>query len=215
VLLRLLGARSRSLIFGPYVSSSFLGNEPTNTSPKRPLSDEKDEENYMLQVLKKSVMEADLVGDITCRGGFGRPDALTLRDEVELPGPELPGTELPGTELPGTELPGPEDIGLVIEFKSTHNLPLHMAGSDVVEAYNEAYQHVMVERVGRTPAWSRVCHLIGQLLGYMVENGRRYGVLSSATRAYFLYIEGDGLAATVRISNPWFVGAPNFLREWA
>jgi hypothetical protein len=37
-----------------------------------------------------------------------------------------------------------------------------------------------------------MCHLIGQLLGYMVENGRRCGVLSSALRAYFLWIEGDG-----------------------
>ncbi|CAB9509550.1 expressed unknown protein [Seminavis robusta] len=39
----------------------------------------------------------------------------------------------------------------------------------------------------------------------MVENGRRYGVLSSATRAYFLFIEGDGEKAQVRISSPWFI----------
>jgi hypothetical protein len=106
------------------------------------------------------------------------------------------------------------DIGLVVEFKSTHNLPLPMTDAAVVAAYNAAYEEVYTHLAGRTPAWSRVCHPIGQLLGYMVENGRRYGVLSSATRAYFLFIEGEGQAAVVRISRPWFVGEPNFLQAW-
>jgi hypothetical protein len=90
-----------------------------------------------------------------------------------------------------------------------------MTDAAVVKAYNAAYKAVITDRGGRSPAWSRVCHPIGQLLGYMVENGRRYGVLTSATRAYFLWIEGDGELAEVRISTPWFVDERDFLREWA
>jgi hypothetical protein len=109
-------------------------------------------------------------------------------------------------DVPITPITDSNNIGLVVEFKSTHNLPMPMTDAAVVEAYNAAYTAVMIQQSGRTPAWSRVCHPIGQLLGYMVENGRRYGVLSSATRAYFLWIEGDGESAKVRISTPWFVG---------
>ena len=113
------------------------------------------------------------------------------------------------------DIAAPADIGLVVEFKSTHNLPVPMTDISVVETYNTAYHDFITLQSGRTPAWSRVCHPIGQLLEYMVENGRRYEVLSSATRAYFLCIEGDGQGAQVRISSPWFVGEPNFLRAWA
>ena len=136
-----------------------------DSSPMISLSDEKAKEAYMLGVLKKSVMTAGLVGTITSRGGMGKPDAMTLNRDTE-------------TALPA-------DIGLIAEFKSTHNLPLPMTAAGVVESYNSAYDQVINQRIGRTKAWSRVCHPIGQLLGYMVENGRRYGVLSSATRAYF------------------------------
>jgi hypothetical protein len=70
----------------------------------------------------------------------------------------------------------PADIGLVVEFKSTHNLHMPMTDAAVVEAYNAAYSEViLIEGSGRSPALSYVCHPIGQLLGYMVENGRRYG----------------------------------------
>lgn len=166
-----------------------------DTSPHISLSDEKEEEGYLLLVLKKSLMTAGLLGKISSRGGLGKPDALTLKADVEIP--------------------GPSDIGLIAEFKSTHNLHLPMTSMAVVAAYNRAYQDVVINRIGRTTEWSRICHPIGQLLGYMVENGRRYGVLSSATRSYFVFIEGDGPNAIIRISNPIFVGEPNFLRAWA
>ena len=167
-----------------------------DTSPKMMLCEEKDEEGYMLSVLRKSLMTAGLMGAISCRGGIGKPDAITLKED-------------------DVDIAAPADIGLVVEFKSTHKLPVPMTDVSVVETYNTAYHDVIILRSGRTPAWSRVCHPIGQLLGYMVENGRRYGVLSSATRAYFLFIEGDGEKAQVRISSPWFIGEPNFLRAWA
>jgi hypothetical protein len=166
-----------------------------DTSPQFSLSDEKEEEAYMLSVLKKSLVKAGLLGTVSSRGGLGKPDAISLKNDVEIA--------------------APADIGLIVEFKSTHNLPMPMTDGAVCEAYNAAYEAVINQQTGRTPAWSRVCHPIGQLLGYMVENGRRYGVLSSATRAYFLWIEGDGQVADVHISNPWFVGEPNFLRAWA
>jgi hypothetical protein len=166
-----------------------------DTSPVNSLSDEKEEEGYMLGVLKKSLMMAGLLGTISSRGGIGKPDAITLKKDVEIA--------------------APADIGLVVEFKSTHNLLLPMTDAAVVKAYNAAYEEVIIQQSGRSPAWSRVCHPIGQLLRYMVENGRRYGVLSSATRAYFLWIEGDGELVEVRISTPWFVGERDFLRAWA
>jgi len=165
------------------------------TSPLISLSDEKEEEGYMLYVLKISLMTAGLLGTISTRGGLGKPDAITLKEDVAIA--------------------APADIGLVVEFKSTHNLPLPMTDAAVVEAYNGAYEDVINQQGGRSSTWSRVCHPIGQLLGYMAENGRRYGVLSSVTRAYFLWIEGDGQEAEVRISTPWFVGEHNFLRAWA
>ena len=167
-----------------------------DSSPQIDLSDEKEEEAYILGVLRKSLMTAGLIGKIATRGGLGKPDAITL----------------PNREV---AMALPSDIGLIVEFKSTHNLPMPMTADRVAEVYNTAYEEVINQRMGRTAGWSRVCHPIGQLLGYMVENGRRYGVLSSATRAYFVSIKGDGVQAKVCISAPWFVGEPNFLRAWA
>ena len=142
-------------------------------------------------------MKTKITGEITTRGGIGRPDAMVLKT------------------TPEDGLPKSEDIGLIAEFKSTHNLPLPMTADDVANFYNRAYKEVTMERKGRSSLWARVCHPIGQLLGYMVENGRRYGALASATRAYFVTIQGSGSNARVGISDPFFVGQHNFLRAWA
>jgi hypothetical protein len=112
-------------------------------------------------------------------------------------------------------IPNAADIEIIVEIKATHNLALPMTGIDVSNAYNDAYNNVYTLRGGRTTSWSNVCHPIGQLLGYMVENGRRYGALSSGTRTYFLYISGNGQGAQVHISDAWFIGQANFLRAWA
>jgi hypothetical protein len=161
------------------------------TSPSIYLSDEKEAEGYMMLVLKTSLMTAGLLGTITSRGGLGKPDAIILKTDAEIA--------------------APADIGLVVEFNSAHNLPMPMTAAAVVEACNTAYDEVIIQRSGRTDAWSRMCHPIGQLLGYMVENGRRYGSLSSAKRAYFFWIVGDSELAKVRISTPWFVGECDFV----
>ena len=90
-----------------------------------------------------------------------------------------------------------------------------MTDASVARVYNAAYEEVMNLLSWQTPARSRVCHPIGQLLGNMVDNGRWNGILSSATRAYFLWIEEDGKQAEVHISSLFFVGVPNFSRALA
>ncbi|KAG7368279.1 hypothetical protein IV203_031022 [Nitzschia inconspicua] len=177
--------------------SDIFGFSSSLTNNKMSLSDEKEEENYILMVLKKSLMMADLVGSITTRGGIGKPDALTLKTNID------------------TGLPSPDDIGLVAEFKSTHNLSMPVSADAVAAAYNQAYHTLITERGGQSSMWARVCHPIGQVLGYMADNGRRCGVLSSATRSYFLAIQSNGHDARVYISNAFLVGQPNFLRAWA
>ena len=161
------------------------------------LPDEAAEETYMLQALKSSLVNAGILGKIKKRGGLGKPDAFTLRTSEEV------------------DLATPSDIGLIVEFKSTHNLPLPMSAATIATSYNKAFRTVIIEQGGRSSTLSRVCHPIGQILGYMAENGRRYGVLSCATRSYFLKIEGQGADARVFISDPFFVGQNNFLRAWA
>ena len=170
------------------------------TNERMTLSDEKEEETFLITVLKKSLMMANLVNTITTRGGIGKPDALTLRQGVK-----------------SDELASPGNIGVISEFKSTHNLPLPMTANGVASAYCKAYQTVIAgERGPRCPPeWARVCHPLGQLLGYLAENGCRYGALSSATRTYFVTIQGYGADALVYISNAFFVGQANFLRAWA
>jgi hypothetical protein len=44
----------------------------------------------------------------------------------------------------------------------------------------------------------------------MVDNKCRYGVLTSATRTYFVQITGNGQDATVHISEPYFRGEVNY-----
>ena len=168
------------------------------TNERMALSDEKEEEMFLITVLKKSLMMANLLNTITTRGGIGKPDALTLRRGVN-----------------SDELASPGNIGVISEFKSTHNLPLPMTANGVACAYCKAYQTAIAERGLRCSEWARLCHPVGQLLGYMVENGCRYGALSSATRTYFVTIQGHGADALVYISDAFFVGQTDFLRAWA
>jgi hypothetical protein len=104
-------------VLKPKYSDIFqLSMFDTNPSPIMTLSDEKEEEAYTVLVLKKSLVLAGLLGTITSRGGLGQPDGITTEEDVEIA--------------------APADIRLVIEFKSTHNLPIPMTDADVVVAYN-------------------------------------------------------------------------------
>jgi hypothetical protein len=61
------------------------------------------------------------------------------------------------------------------------------------------------------PAWSMVCHPLGQIFGYMLDNKCPFGALTSGSRTYFVSISGYD----VKISDAWFVGQKNYLRAWA
>jgi hypothetical protein len=71
-------------------------------------------------------------------------------------------------------------------------------------------QKEALEQRQRDVEYSRVCHPIGRLVGYMFDNKVRYGVLSSGTKTYFLLAsESD-----VHISPAWLIGQKNYLRAW-
>jgi hypothetical protein len=89
-----------------------------------------------------------------------------------------------------------------------------VTASKIVEKYQLAYKEVIIERKNRTRHWSNICHPIGQLLGYMVDNSCRYGALTSATRTYFFQITGHGREATIHVTEPYFPGEQNYIRAW-
>lgn len=106
---------------------------------------------------------------------------------------------------------------IVGEAKSTHNLPLPMTAGTVVRQYNDAFNNRNNDPSPRQiRAWSHVGHPTSQLVGYMILNSCRFGLLTSATRTYFVHIYRSGNGEdVVTISNAWFVGQPNYLRAIA
>jgi hypothetical protein len=106
---------------------------------------------------------------------------------------------------------GKYQITVMCESKSTHNLLLPLDAEQCVQKYNEAFNQVFVQRGPRTPAWSMVCHPLGQLFGYMQDNKCPFTALTSGTRTYFISISGED----IKISDAWFVGEKNYLRAWA
>lgn len=107
---------------------------------------------------------------------------------------------------------------VVGEFKSSHNLLLPVEATEIVRKYQEAYTAVYNNIQGEEEhplEWSNICHPLGQLLGYMVDKGCRYGILTSATRTYFLKVEGTGDNACVYVADAFFPGEQNYLRAWA
>ena len=103
---------------------------------------------------------------------------------------------------------------IVGEAKSTQNLPLPMDAREVVRQYNDAFASTDQDPTeAQVRAWSHVGHPVSQLVGYMILNRCRYGMLTSATRTYFVHIDTqhDG-EDTVLISNAWYIGQPGYLR---
>lgn len=103
---------------------------------------------------------------------------------------------------------------IVGEAKSTQNLPLPMDAREVVLQYNDAFaSNDQDPTAAQVRAWSHVGHPVSQLVGYMILNRRRYGMLTSATRTYFVHIDTqqDG-EDIVLISNAWYIGQPGYLR---
>jgi len=111
---------------------------------------------------------------------------------------------------------GKKRIAIVGEAKSTHNLPLPMGAQDIVNQYNDAVASSSLDPTrAQILAWSHVGLPLSQLIGYMILNRCRYGMLTSATRTYFLYIDNVDDADIVRISDAWFIGQPGYLRAIA
>lgn len=137
------------------------------------------------------LMTAKIIGDICIEatGSLGKPDFVTRNDAQQL--------------------------SMVAESKSTHNLLLPTTASDLVDKYKAAYDDVVTNQAKRTQEWAHIAHPIAQLVGYMVDNKCRYGALTSGTRTYFLYISDSNAATTVHISGPFFVGEESYLRAWA
>lgn len=49
----------------------------------------------------------------------------------------------------------------------------------------------------------------------MVDNKQRYGVLTSGTRTFFLFLDGNGKEMEVNVSEPYYVGEEIYLRAWS
>jgi hypothetical protein len=115
------------------------------------------------------------------------------------------------------------NIWIPIQFEATHNLLLPFEMEDLVTRYCNGVQamirlaEMQTEaprangNINRPVGWSNIAHPVGQLFGYMDVNRSRFGVLSSGTRTYFMYVNDEGLA---HISNAWLVGKENYLRAW-
>jgi hypothetical protein len=65
--------------------------------------------------------------------------------------------------------------------------------------------------------WSNIAHPLGQLIGYMDYNEKRFGALTSGARTYFIYIsrKNGSQSQQLYISDAIFVGQENYLRAWA
>jgi hypothetical protein len=107
-------------------------------------------------------------------------------------------------------------VAACVEVKSTQNLLLPDDVDEVIEAYGKALK-LQKQSKKRTNGWSRACHPIGQLAGYMVDNKTRYGILTSGTKTYFLFLSGNDDRANrkLQITPAWFIGQENYLKAWA
>lgn len=155
-----------------------------------PLTDEIGEQLYFGRTAIASLAQARLIGSMVDgnKGLVANPD-FWLADEHQ-------------------------QLVVLGETKSTHNLPLPMKAADLVQQYNNAFANG-----SPNPSDDQIRHVghpISQLVGYMILNRCRFGLLTSATRTYFVRIpenqHGDDF---VFVSNAWFIGQPNYLRAIA
>jgi hypothetical protein len=107
----------------------------------------------------------------------------------------------------------------MIEFKSSQNLLIPNDFLSLQYLYNAAVQHTN-QTTTRSPAcsqgWSQVCHPLGQLLAYMVDNGVRFGALCSASKTFFVFFDGQNdEIGLVRIMEAYITAQRDFLKAWA
>ena len=107
-------------------------------------------------------------------------------------------------------------LAVIGETKSSHNLLLPIDAKSIVRKYKQAYKRVIENgNAQRTTEWSHIAHPLAQLIGYMVDNKQRYGSLTSATRSYFVFLDGNGADMLVRVSDPYYIGEATYLRAWS
>lgn len=101
-----------------------------------------------------------------------------------------------------------QSIVVCIETKSTHNLWIPSTTESIVVNYKEAWNH--------SPDLNHsILHPIGQVVRTMIVHKVMHGVLSSATRTYFLRFETKTDGVRLLVSRRWYVGEHNYLRAWA
>jgi hypothetical protein len=105
----------------------------------------------------------------------------------------------------------------MIECKSSHNLLIPNEFNSLQSLYNAAVaQQSRDKSRERSKVWSHVCHPFGQLFGYMLDNGVRFGALCSASKTYFVWFDGEAEAiGIVRITEAYFTSQRDFLLAWA
>lgn len=158
-----------------------------------PLTDEIGEQLYLGRTAMASLAQARLIGSMVDgnKGLVANPDFWLSSERQE--------------------------IVVVGETKSTHNLPLPMAAGDVVQQYNDEFANRSANpSEDQIRVWSHVGHPLSQLIGYMILNRCRFGLLTSATRTYFVRIlENQHREDVVFVSNAWFIGQRSYLRAIA
>ena len=119
----------------------------------------------------------------------------------------------------GTDADGAVRRNLIapVECKSTQNLLLPLGATEIADAYNEGYKTMTTQRF-RSATWCHVCHPLAQLFRQMKNNSIRFGVLTSATRTYFVRVCDTSRTDTtprVYVSRSYLLGEQNYLRAWA
>jgi hypothetical protein len=108
-------------------------------------------------------------------------------------------------------------ITAVIECKSSHNMLLPNEFEKLKTMYDAAVtDQTTQESRERSEGWSHICHPLGQLFGYMVDNAVRFGALCSASKTYFVFFDGEvENIGEVRITEARFTSDNDFLLAWA
>ena len=129
----------------------------------------------------------------------------------------------------------PDDIGVhgnenrvtsIIEVKSSQNLLIPNAATEVCNRYNRAFTHqVQTRSPERSLDWSRIGHPVAQMLGYMIDNNVMYGALCSASKTYFFRLVTKVTDETennrndnkvgVEVTRAYITCERDFLRSWA
>lgn len=102
---------------------------------------------------------------------------------------------------------GPSRTAVVlVEDKATHNLPWPMTGAEVAQQYMSACT-TNPPTTQSVREWTHIGHALAQLVGYLLANRCRCGVVTCGTRTYFVYIkQSRGQNVSVDVSDAWFIG---------